>query len=176
MIFFRKYWYFTVIILIVLFLFYPSFSNFFTHDDFFHLYISRANSLGDILDFFNLYENKYGYGSYRPLSTQLFYFMGTFLFNRNSFYMHLVSFSFFIGILILIYKLARELSLSDSVSRYAVFFFATSSVHFMNLYFLGAFQEVASTFFILLTVLFYLKTIKGKKINYFFPWEYLYFL
>lgn len=158
--------YFLVFVFLVSFiLFFPSFSIFFTHDDFFHLLLAKAENPVDLINFFNISQRPLGYGSYRPITTQLFYFLGRYVFNLNPFWMHILAFSFFLALLILIYIFSKLITGKIRVSKIAVFLYATSSIHFMSLYFLGAFQEIGAAFFVLLSVILYLlsETFKSKR-------------
>jgi 4-amino-4-deoxy-L-arabinose transferase-like glycosyltransferase len=134
-------------------IFYPSLFVFFTNDDFFFLKIAQAKSLGDFLNFFNLIKRPDGFGMYRPLTTQVFYFLG----GKNPLAMHIISFIFFFGIIYLVYKLALELFKNEKVALISAFLYGVSATHFGNLYYLATFQELGMTFFVLLSCLSFLK-------------------
>lgn len=153
-------------IILNLILYFPSFFVFFTHDDFFHLFISDANNLGDFFDFLNIFEKPWGYGFYRPVTTQFFYFLGRHFFNLNQVLMHTFAYSFFLSLIYLVYKFTYLITRSEDISRITVILYATSSIHFMSLYFLGAFQEVGMAFFVLTSIIFYLSSKPIKSYGY----------
>ncbi len=137
------------IILIILFsfiVFLPSFTNFFTHDDFFHFKISRPESIKEFASFFNPLNNPEGWNYYRPLTTQVFYFVGANILNYKPLFMHILNFFFFALVIGLVYKLIFELTQKQETALTATFLYALSSSHFSKLYFLGAHQEIGLAF------------------------------
>jgi len=152
------------IILIALGIYKPALSNFFTHDDFFHFRISQANSFKDFLQFFSLTKAPSGWGFYRPLTTQVFYYVGDNFFNSNPFLMHLVGFSLFIITILLVYKLISHLIKNPTISYLATFFYAVSATHFPHLYFIAN-QELGHAVFFLTSLLFFIKFLKHPKLK-----------
>lgn len=159
--------YLPFVLLINFVLFLPSFFVFFTHDDFFHFVIADTDSLKGFLNFFNIKTSPLGHGFYRPLTTQVFYFLGRYVFDLSPFWMHAISYLFFTGIVILVYHLINFVFRDRKAAILGAFLYSTSSIHFMSLYFLGAFQEIGMAFFVLLSVLFYIKSNSIKD------WKYL---
>lgn len=162
------YRYLLLIIFISLLLYIPSFFYFYTHDDFFHFLLAKTHDLNGFTSFFNIVEKPLGYGSYRPITTQVYYFFGRCVFGLKPFWMHLISFSFFAGLIGLVYKYLEMITKNRKTSMIGVFLYATSSIHFMNLYFLGAFQEIGMAFFVLLSVILSIKSKSNKAKKFYF--------
>jgi hypothetical protein len=138
-------------------IFYPSLFTFFTNDDFFFLNIARANNLGEFLNFFSLSKGPDGFGMYRPLTTQVFYFLSRSLFNLSPFPLHIISFIFFFGVIYLVYRLVIELIKDEKVAMLSALLYAVSATHFGQLYYLAAFQELGVTLFVLMSCLMFIK-------------------
>jgi protein O-mannosyl-transferase len=148
-------------------LFYPSFFNFFTHDDFFHLKIANAGSSSEFLQFFNLKQGPEGWGLYRPLATQVFYLLSWKVFNHNPLGMHIVLFVFFLAVCYLVYKIAFVLSESRKTALTSAFIYTLSASHFGQLYFLAT-QEIFLAFFFLLGVLSFIFYIEnGRRLHFY---------
>jgi hypothetical protein len=166
--YFRKYIFLLLTFVISFVIFYPSLYVFFTNDDFFFLNISRTNSIPGFLNFFNIIKGPDGFGMYRPLTTQVFYFISRELFNLNPLPLHILSFIVFFGIVYLVYRIVLELlsghltiQQANNIALISAFLYAVSATHFGQLYYLAAFQELGMTFFVLLSCLSF---IKGRNI------------
>lgn len=146
-------------------LFFPSLFNFFSHDDFFHLNISRAKNIGDFLNFFNLVESPKGFGFYRPLTTQVFYFVFGWSFGLNPLIMHLVSYAVFFANIFLVYILSKKIFDNLKIASIAAFLYAVSPTHFGHLYFLGTFQELGLAFFYFLSLILFISFIETKNMK-----------
>ena len=173
--------YLLVIFLISFILYFPSLSTFYTNDDFFLLKISHANSFEQFLNFFSLTKGPDGLGMYRPLTTQVFYFLAWKVFNLNSLGLHAISFGVFFTVIYLVYLLTTQLfvnlnfkSLNQAVLM-STFLYATSATHFGHLYYLAAFQELGLTLFFLLSILVFIKFVTTPHIKYLI-WSILFFL
>src|SRR3990167_6080232 len=141
-------------------IFFPSFSAFYTNDDFFLLKISNIRTVGEFLNFFNFMKCPEGLAVYRPLTTQVFYFLSNRLFDLNPLWSHIISFIFLFAIIYLIFRIALEIFGNQKIASLAALLYATSASHFGHLYYLATFQELGMTFFVLLSCLFFLKTKK----------------
>jgi len=130
-----------LIFLSSLVLFSPSLFVFYTHDDFFHFRISEITSFTSIISFFNFKTAPFGWGYYRPLSTQVFYALGIYVFSFNGLGMHIILFALFACTLLGVYKLSLLLTRDKCVSLATTFLYATSATHFGHLYFLAT-QEL----------------------------------
>lgn len=150
---------FTTIFLVFL----PSLFNFFSGDDWFHLRISQINNLSQFMSFFSFIQNQFTASFYRPLSTQVFFFIFQSLFQLNSLPYHLFVYLIFFSSLFLIYKLSG-LFMSSKRSFIVVLIYGLSATNFIRLNFLSAFQEVLMVFFLLVSFWFYLKKVSFKDL------------
>lgn len=125
--------------------------------------LSKADSLKEVINFFNPIKAPVNFPFYRPLTTQFYFWLGKNFFGLNPIGYHLVNFLFFLISLFLVYFLARQITNNLAISYLTTFFYTFSSSHFYRLYFLSQFQEIGLTVFYLLTVIFYFKFIKEKK-------------
>ena len=148
-------------------IFFPSFFVFYTNDDFFFLKISQAGNIPDFINFFNILKGPDGFGVYRPLTTQVFYYIGEKLFGTNPFYLHTISFLFFFGVIYLVYRLIKEIGGGEKTALIAAFLYAVSATHFGHLYYLATFQELGMSFFVLLSCLSFLRNKKPLSFIFF---------
>lgn len=120
----------------------------FSQDDYFFLFISKAGSVGEVLQFFSPWHQQ-GFPFFRPLGTQLYYF----LFNQNPFSMHvfmllLQSFNGY-----LVYKLVSKLFKDNHLTSIMIgILYAISSVHFLSLFYIAATQQLLAATFGLLSL------------------------
>jgi len=123
----------------------------FSQDDWYFLFISRANNLSDILKFFNP-TSQSGFAFFRPLGTQLYYFL---------FYMNPLAMHIFMLILqscngYLVMRLVARLKVKSPVPLIVGVLYAISSVHFLSLYYIAATQQLLAATFSLLSLIFFL--------------------
>lgn len=123
-------------------LYLPLLKNFFWSDDWYFLWISRISSFGEFLQFFSFGNNLHTTPMYRPLSTQVFFFIF-----QNVFGIHAGMYYFFsilvwgMGLYVL-YLLLKEMFKDKSYSLVILAIYALSASHFARLSYLSAFQEV----------------------------------
>ncbi len=158
--FFKNNYKLLLILFISFILFLPSLFVFYTNDDFFFLKISNVSNIAGILNFFNFIKGPDGFGMYRPLTTQIFYFLAWRLFNLNPLGLHIISFLTFFVIVYLIYIFALDLFHNKKIALVSAFLYATSATHFAHLYYLSTFQELGVTLCVLLSCLSFLKYLK----------------
>lgn len=139
-------------------LYLPSLLNFFSGDDWFHLRISQINNLSDFLNFFSFLPNDQTASFYRPLSTQVFFYVFQSLFKLNSFPYHLL------GLFLLGYSTLLVFKISGS--KMAAFIYSISVSNFTRVYFLSAYQELFLVIFSLLTLLNFVKK-PGRSVWFF---------
>lgn len=162
----KNFRYFIFIVILTLIVYLPSFTTFYTNDDFFLLKIARVRTPLDYFGFFNPLQGPEGLGMYRPLTTQVFYSLAWFL-NLNPLTLHIISFLFFIGVIILIYKFVLELGFRKRLALISVFLYSLSASHFAHFYYLATFQEIGMTFFSLFSILLFIKYyFKKNKVIY----------
>ena len=69
-----KYW-LIIIISFAILIFCPAFNNFFGADDWYHLRLGQIQSVKEFINYFSFIENDQTAAFYRPLSTQVFFFL-----------------------------------------------------------------------------------------------------
>jgi len=146
-----------LVIISALLLFLPALGNFFSGDDWFHLNISRITHWSEFLNFFSFFPTSQSAAFYRPIPTQVFFFVFHSLFGLNSWPYYLFVLAIFGLSLYLVYLLAKKISGSEKLALLTLFFYAFSVTNFTRVYFLSAFQEIVMVVFVLLACLFYLK-------------------
>jgi len=143
-----------LILLIITSLFYGGALKYgFSQDDWYFLSISQANSLGDILNFFNPAAQS-GFAFFRPLGTQLYYYLSTTLAGIESAPILMHSFMILVqaASAIVVYRLLLLLKYSDQLSKYVSLIYASTSAVFLSLYYIAATQQLLATFFSLLSL------------------------
>jgi 4-amino-4-deoxy-L-arabinose transferase-like glycosyltransferase len=152
------------IITLSLTMFFPAFRTFFTNDDFYQFVVSRAGSLKDFLNFFNLVTPATGFPNYRPLSILVPYFLDWKLFSLNPLFLHLLSFVLFSAVVVLVYRLVKMLTRSDKIAILATFLYATSASHFGHLY-IASPTETGYTLFALLSMILFIGYYSKREIK-----------
>ena len=152
----KKYFPFLFIFGVVLALYFPVFSLYFSQDDFFVLKMGTANSLSDFLNFFS-FRYPHGYAFYRPLTTQVYAFVIKSLFGLQPFFFHFVSFIFFLANLVLIFKIVEKLLKKRNLGFFVCFFYAINASNLGSLAYISNFQEIGMAFFLFLSFWLYLK-------------------
>ncbi len=129
----------------------------FSQDDWYFLFISTAQNIGDVLSFFNPW-NQSGFAFYRPLGTQLYYYLSRLLLGLGSapFGMHILmlliqSFSAYN-----VYRLTQKMTRDSRLAVLTGVIYATSAVHFLSLYYIAATQQLLAALFALLAINDYL--------------------
>jgi hypothetical protein len=156
-----------ILIGLTILVFTPSLVNYFSADDWFHLRVSNIGSFPEFLNFFSFTKTAQTIAFYRPLPTQVFFFVFQKLFGLNQLPYHFfVLFSFGYS-LYLINKLALVLLGSEKKALITTLVYGFSVSNFTRLYFLSAFQEVSLVVFTSLCLLSYLNNHKWKGLAFF---------
>lgn len=151
---------------LIFFLYNQSLKLYFFQDDFFLFKISLAKDIKSLLNFF-IGRNDVIF--YRPLSMQLFYFLGRKIFGLNAFFYHLFGLSLHLLNVYLIYFLIYKISKIKLLALLSAFFYGTSGIHFMALSWVAAFHYLFGTCFFLLSFILLIKNLeKSKKLFLFF--------
>ena len=145
----------------------PSLVNFFSADDWFHLRVSNINKLSEFLNFFSFSKTAQSISFYRPLPTQVFFFVFQKLFGLNPLPYHIFVIVCFGYSLYLINKLAVSLLNSPKKALLATLIYGFSVSNFTRIYFLSAFQEIALVIFACLCLLNYLNNRKWRSLIFF---------
>lgn len=138
----------TSLFLLVLFLFYKAFAIRFFQDDYFFISISQPKNLTDFFHFFSPVRTY----SFKPLSSELFYFILKSI-NYNIFIGHLIVFiTYFFGLYFL-YQSIIIIFKNNLLAKISVFLYAINLTHVFQLYWFATFQEIL--LFTALTACFY---------------------
>lgn len=143
--------FFTCLFLYLIYVFRRAFTINFFQDDYFFLKISRIKNAGDFLRFFSPIREY----SYKPLATEVFYFI-LHLFRENVFAGRLIVFVFYFIGLIFLYKIVKLL-INDLTAKVTVFIYGASFIHVFQLYWFATFQEVAVFAFLCISFYLFLK-------------------
>ena len=144
--------------LLSVFLFLPSLFNFFSGDDWFHLRISQIGSLSEFLNFFSFGHTAQSAAFYRPLPTQVFFFILQKFFGLTAWPYYLFVLICFGFSLYLVFRFALSILKDTRSSTLVAFVYGVSVSNFTRLYFLSAFQEIALVIFSLLCLLSFKKS------------------
>ncbi len=153
-----------LIFLTSLALFSPSLNMFFVSDDWFHLRISQINSPGQFINFFSFLPTPQSASFYRPIPTQVFFFVFQSLFGLNPFPYRIFVFFVFSISLILVYKVSEKI-FNERIGIVTLVLYSISATNFSRLYFLSAFQEIVMVTFLLSSIFFYFS---NNKRHYFY--------
>ena len=129
----------------------------FFQDDFINFSASKVSNPTDFLNFFNPYTRFPDLFFFRPLSTQFWYFINHSLFGVNALPFHIEALILHIANSYLIYIATMMLFRKKNLALISSTLYALSAVHFISLYYISTFQELAKTFFMLLGVITFTK-------------------
>ncbi len=152
--------------LLTVLLYLPVLTNFFSSDDWFHLRISQIHSVGEFFNFFSFVHTNQSAAFYRPLPTQVFFFIFQKLFSLNAWPYHLFVLLCFGYSLVLVFRFTMTQLNNQSKATVAAFVYGLSVSNFTRLYFLSAFQEVVLVIFSLQCLLSFPKS-KTRSIIFF---------
>lgn len=157
--------YFLFLCLFCLFLFYPFLRLNFVQDDFYLLSISKVSSIADFVD---LFIPKEAVVWYRPLSSEVFFFLGRTIFNLNPFGYHLIVIITHILSGILIYYLSLLIVKNKIVALLTSLIYVLNTSIAVSLGWLATYSFVLGPFlFILFSILFIRKKYKFSILIYF---------
>src|SRR3989338_4119966 len=123
--------YFLLILFASTFLFKDLFSIYFFQDDFFMLSLARIKNFSDFLRFFLPHTDVQ---FYRPLSHELFFFVGKIIFGFNPLGFHFIVYSFYISNIYLVYRLSRYFLNSSYAQYFITSLFSISAIHYNSLF------------------------------------------
>lgn len=142
-------WQLLAILVFAVCLFSSCFNNFFSGDDWFHLNIVQITSVQEFINFFNPDYTAQSAAFYRPLSTQVFFFVFYELFGLWALPYYVFIMALFLLSLLLLCQVVQKLHFSKQVALLTVLIFAMSHTNFTRLNFLSAGQEVFMSCFFL---------------------------
>lgn len=150
------------------FVYLPSMPYGFSQDDFIHLSAAQATNIFEFFNFFNPAASYSDIFFYRPLATQAYFFMVTRLFGLNPTVFHGISLVFHLINVCLFYLVVSKIWHDKRIAYGASFLYGISAAHFLSLYYISAFQELAKTTFILISVWFFLRNQEKYSRLYYF--------
>ena len=120
----------------------------FSQDDWYFLLISRATNLSEVINFFNPLAQS-GFAFFRPLGTQLYYFLFTSVFGLTfaPLFMHIFMLLLQASNGYLVYRLAQKLRLPPLSAFLVGLAYATHSAQFLSLFYIAATQQLLAAFF-----------------------------
>ncbi len=155
---FKKIFPFLIIYLVVLILYYPVLSTYFSNDDFFHFKVSITDgSLGSFIRLFGFYPfDVREIAFYRPVFREVLYNSFYHLFNLNALPFRIFQFAIHFINIYLVFKLIYKIYKNKIVSFFSAFFFGISAANVASFYYLaGGVQAQGATMFILLTLILF---------------------
>lgn len=140
----------------------------FSQDDFYFLALSKANSLTNVLNFFSP-ASQAGFAFFRPLGTQLYYFIFTSIFGlaRAPLFMHIFMLIIQTINAYLVSLLVTSLTRDKKLAFMIGLLYAVSSVHFLSLFYIAATQQLLAATFSLLSLNAFLNKRFGSAGLYF---------
>ncbi len=139
------------------FLFFDGFLTYFHQDDFIQMFYSQ--NLKSVLDAFNIFRSA-EFAFYRPIPTQLYFFITKSIFGWNPLGYHVVNFLIFAVNIFLFYHLVKTL-VNKKIASFAVIFFAVNTTHFAPLHAASYVHELFLVLFSLLSCLSFAKYLKS---------------
>lgn len=154
------------VILLPILIFLPALLVFFSGDDWFHLRISQISSIREFLNFFSFSHTAQSAAFYRPLPTQVFFYLFQNIFGLNVLAYHLFVLVCFGFSLYLVYLFSKRELKDGKQALISTLIYGFSVSNFTRLYFLSSFQEIALVIFSLLCLLTFPRS-KIKAIIFF---------
>lgn len=156
--------FFLVLILVSLIIFYPLLFTYFVQDDFFLLSISKINTVRTFLEFFIPRGDVVWY---RPLSSQVFFFLNQKLFGLQPFTYHLVQIITHLLNGYLLIVLSKQLFKRSKPGFIASIIYLTNASHTVSLAWSATYSFQLGVTFLLLTIIYYLKNQKKYSIIFY---------
>ncbi|MEI6532336.1 MAG: hypothetical protein WCO06_00705 [Candidatus Roizmanbacteria bacterium] len=142
----------SLICLAVIFFFKSAFSINFFLDDFFFLKVGHASTIIEFLQFFNPNKDYF----YRPIPTEVFYYILG-LAHYNLFFAHSLVFCIYFVGLVYLFKSIYLVTKNKLFSYLSVFLFSIHLTRVFQLYQLATFIEIALFSFLTISFFYYLK-------------------
>ncbi len=149
------------IFIVVVLLYYPVLSTYFSQDDFFHFKVSLTDgSIGQFINLFGFHPfSERGIAFYRPIFREVIFNVFCSLFGLNAYPFRITQFLILFLNSILAYYLIQKIFSNKFLSFFVAFFYATCSAQVSPLYYLaGGIQVLGATTFLLLTLIFVLRS------------------
>lgn len=140
----------------------------FSQDDWYFLSISVAHSFREVVNFFNPW-NQAGFAFYRPLGTQLYYYLARLFWGLQGapLGMHIVMLLIQSLSAHNVYRLVRTMTRDVRLALLIGVVYAGASTHFLSLYYIAATQQLLAALFALLAINNYLEQKNIRSALYF---------
>lgn len=165
----ERHWPILFIFGLVLFLYFPVFSLYFSQDDFFHLRTSTLDgSLRQFISFFG-FPNQYerGYAFYRPLFREAYYFLITRFFGISPTPFRIASFGLHFTCIFMVFVLMERLFKRQLFSFLTALFYGVATSQVGTFYYhAGGIQVSGALLFLLLSNYFYWQFLENKLKKY----------
>lgn len=136
----------------VLIFFYRSLSYYFVQDDFWLLKISNINSINQFIEFFIPRSDAVWY---RPLSSQVFFFLNRLLFGLNPYPYHLFSLTTYMATVYFLYLLTEKIFQNRKIALWACIFYGLNQVNLLSISWLAAYSFILGPLLLILVLLNY---------------------
>jgi len=156
---------FLVLVIVTLIIFYPLLFIFFVQDDFFLLSISKVNTVKNFLEFFIPRGDVVWY---RPLSSQVFFFLNQKLFGLWSFPYHVIQLLTHLLNGYLLIVLSKQLFKKTTPGFLAAIIYLTNASHTVSLAWSATYSFQLGITFLLLTIIYYLRKQKILTVIFYF--------
>jgi len=153
-----------IIPLLIIGLFYRSLCVYFVQDDYWLLAVSQAKNLQEMLTFF---LPRIDTVWYRPLSSQIFFFIGHNFFGLNPFFFHIVVIATHLLTVSTLYVLVNKIVNNGKTALLAALLYGVHQIHTVSLSWLATYSFVLGPLFFLLILLEYLHKKYFPMIVYF---------
>lgn len=157
---------FLLIFTIVLALYHPALTTYFSQDDFFMFKVSQTDgSMGGFIKLFGIYPfEERGIAFFRPIFREALHNVYFSIFGLNHIPFRILLFSIHFINIFLVYKLLQNIFKKKFISYFAAFFFGISSANVSTLYYLaGGIEASGATMFALLTLISFKKYLQSQK-------------
>lgn len=138
--------------MITLIIFWRSIEVYFVQDDFYLLTISQSKSL---LDFSSFIIPRSDVVWYRPLSSQVFFFISKSLFNLNPYSFRVIVFLTHALAGYLVFLFAKKILVDRKLAIFAAFIYVSHQIHVISISWLAAYSFILGPFCILGVLYFY---------------------
>lgn len=154
---------------VVLILYHPVLTTYFSQDDFFHFKVSQTD--GSLHEFINLlkfhpYEER-GLAFYRPIFREVPYNIFYSIFGLNPLPFRILQFLLHFFNIFLVYILMQKIFRIQVLSFFVSFFFAVSAPNVAVFYYLaGGIEALGATMFALLSLIFFINYLQTAKLRF----------
>lgn len=152
--------------ILTILLFHSALSSYFSQDDFFHLRTIMDKNFNNIPSFFVTWQEEQTF--YRPLSREFFNLLMYKTFGLNPLPFHIFNYFLIISNTILCFFLVKKLFNDKILGIFSALLYNLNAIHSIELYYLASVQTLFVTFFLLLSIYFYISFCIDKILKKYF--------